>query len=168
MTHITESEMKQKYLDLLSQKFDSAEKLATEIINLESILELPKGTEHFVSDLHGEYESFQHVLRNGSGNVRAKINDIFKDKLSQQEINDLAALVYYPEEKLKLVKNNFDSIGTLNIWYITTIQRLIDLLHIAHQNIHVQNYAKHYLNNTFILLKSYFTRAMNFIIKALL
>ena len=66
MTHITESEMKQKYLDLLSQKFDSAEKLATEIINLESILELPKGTEHFVSDLHGEYESFQHVLRNGS------------------------------------------------------------------------------------------------------
>ncbi|CUY01856.1 fructose-bisphosphatase class III [Staphylococcus epidermidis] len=128
MTHITESEMKQKYLDLLSQKFDSAEKLATEIINLESILELPKGTEHFVSDLHGEYESFQHVLRNGSGNVRAKINDIFKDKLSQQEINDLAALVYYPEEKLKLIKNNFDSIGTLNIWYITTIQRLIDLI----------------------------------------
>ena len=128
MTHITESEMKEKYLDLLSQKFDSAEKLATEIINLESILELPKGTEHFVSDLHGEYESFQHVLRNGSGNVRAKINDIFKDKLSQQEINDLAALVYYPEEKLKLVKNNFDSIGTLNIWYITTIQQLIDLI----------------------------------------
>ncbi|WP_124743123.1 fructose-1,6-bisphosphatase [Staphylococcus epidermidis] len=128
MTHITESEMKQKYLDLLSQKFDSAEKLATEIINLESILELPKGTEHFVSDLHGEYESFQHVLRNGSGNVRAKINDIFKDKLSKQEINDLAALVYYPEEKLKLVKNNFDSIGTLNIWYITTIQQLIDLI----------------------------------------
>lgn len=128
MTHITESEMKRKYLDLLSQKFDSAEKLATEIINLESILELPKGTEHFVSDLHGEYESFQHVLRNGSGNVRAKINDIFKDKLSQQEINDLAALVYYPEEKLKLVKNNFDSIGKLNVWYITTIERLIDLI----------------------------------------
>ena len=128
MTPITESEMKQKYLDLLSQKFDSAEKLATEIINLESILELPKGTEHFVSDLHGEYESFQHVLRNGSGNVRAKINDIFENKLSQQEIDDLAALVYYPEEKLKLVKNNFDSIGKLNVWYITTIERLIELI----------------------------------------
>lgn len=128
MTPITESEMKQKYLDLLSQKFDSAEKLATEIINLESILELPKGTEHFVSDLHGEYESFQHVLRNGSGNVRAKINDIFEDKLSQQEINDLAALVYYPEEKLKLEKNNFDSIGKLNVWYITTIELLIELI----------------------------------------
>lgn len=128
MTPITESEMKQKYLDLLSQKFDSAEKLATEIINLESILELPKGTEHFVSDLHGEYESFQHVLRNGSGNVRAKINDIFENKLSQQEIDDLAALVYYPEEKLKLVKNNFDSISKLNVWYITTIERLIELI----------------------------------------
>ena len=83
MTHITENELKKKYLDLLSQRFDSAEKLATEIINLESILELPKGTEHFVSDLHGEYESFQHVLRNGSGNVRAKINDIFGESLKR-------------------------------------------------------------------------------------
>ncbi len=78
MTQITEKELKKKYLDLLSQNFDTPEKLATEIINLESILELPKGTEHFVSDLHGEYEAFQHVLRNGSANVRAKINDIFK------------------------------------------------------------------------------------------
>ncbi len=79
MTQITEKELKKKYLDLLSQNFDTPEKLATEIINLESILELPKGTEHFVSDLHGEYEAFQHVLRNGSGNVPAKINDIFKE-----------------------------------------------------------------------------------------
>ena len=86
MTHITENELKKKYLDLLSQRFDSAEKLATEIINLESILELPKGTEHFVSDLHGEYESFQHVLRNGSGNVRAKINDIFAESLSEKKL----------------------------------------------------------------------------------
>ena len=100
--------------------------------------------------------------------MRAKINDIFKDKLSQQEINDLAKISILSGRKLKLVKNNFDSIGTLNIWYITTIQRLIDLLYIAHQNIHVQNYAKHYLNNTFILLKSYFIRAMNFIIKSLI
>ncbi|QDW83722.1 fructose-1,6-bisphosphatase [Staphylococcus pasteuri] len=127
MTHITESELKQKYLDLLSQRFDSAEKLATEIINLESILELPKGTEHFVSDLHGEYESFQHVLRNGSGNVRAKINDIFGNTLNEKEINDLAALVYYPEDKLKLVKNQFNAKGQLNVWYITTIERLIEL-----------------------------------------
>lgn len=128
MTHITENELKKKYLDLLSQRFDSAEKLATEIINLESILELPKGTEHFVSDLHGEYESFQHVLRNGSGNVRAKINDIFGETLSEKEINDLAALVYYPEDKLKLVKNQFNAKGQLNVWYITTIERLIELI----------------------------------------
>ena len=128
MTHITENELKKKYLDLLSQRFDSAEKLATEIINLESILELPKGTEHFVSDLHGEYESFQHVLRNGSGNVRAKINDIFGESLSEKEINDLAALVYYPEDKLKLVKNQFNAKGQLNVWYITTIERLIELI----------------------------------------
>ena len=111
MTQTTESELREKYLDLLSQQFDSPEKLATEIVNLESILELPKGTEHFVSDLHGEYESFQHVLRNGSGNVRSKINDLYAKTLSQKEIDDLAALVYYPEEKLKLVKNNFDSKG---------------------------------------------------------
>ena len=168
MTPITESEMKQKYLDLLSQKFDSAEKLATEIINLESILELPKGTEHFVSDLHGEYESFQHVLRNGSGNVRAKINDIFENKLSQQEIDDLAALVYYPEEKLKLVKNNFDSIGKLNVWYITTIERLIELITYCSSKYTRSNYVKLYLNNLFILLKSYYIKVMNFIIKALL
>ncbi|MCI2765914.1 fructose-1,6-bisphosphatase [Staphylococcus warneri] len=128
MTHITENELKKKYLDLLSQRFDSAEKLATEIINLESILELPKGTEHFVSDLHGEYESFQHVLRNGSGNVRAKINDIFGETLSEKEINDLAALVYYPEDKLKLVKNQFNAKGQLNVWYITTIERLVELI----------------------------------------
>lgn len=128
MTHITENELKKKYLDLLSQRFDSAEKLATEIINLESILELPKGTEHFVSDLHGEYESFQHVLRNGSGNVRAKINDIFGKTLSEKEINDLAALVYYPEDKLKLVKNQFNAKGQLNVWYITTIERLVELI----------------------------------------
>lgn len=104
MTQTTESELREKYLDLLSQQFDSPEKLATEIVNLESILELPKGTEHFVSDLHGEYESFQHVLRNGSGNVRSKINDLYAKTLSQKEIDDLGALVYYPEEKLKLVK----------------------------------------------------------------
>ena len=127
MTQITEK-IKKKYLDLLSQNFDTPEKLATEIINLESILELPKGTEHFVSDLHGEYEAFQHVLRNGSGNVRAKINDIFKERLSTKELNDLTALVYYPEDKLKLIKSDFQSCGQLNVWYITTIEHLIELI----------------------------------------
>lgn len=124
----TDKSVKGRYLDLLSEQFNNKEELATEIINLESILELPKGTEHFVSDLHGEFHAFQHVLRNGSGNVRSKINDIFQDTLTRREINEFAALVYYPEEKLKLIKNSFNSKSELNEWYITTINRLIKLI----------------------------------------
>lgn len=131
MTENINQHVKEKYLDLLAEKFDAEEKVATEIINLESIMELPKGTEHFVSDLHGEYHAFQHVLRNGSGNVRAKINDIFKDRLSEDEISSLAALVYYPEEKLKLIKNQFSSKEALNEWYIETIQQMIELISYA-------------------------------------
>lgn len=128
MSMTSERELKNKYLDLLEQKYNHEEELATEIINLESVLELPKGTEHFVSDLHGEYESFQHVLRNGSGNVRVKINDLFKDELTNNEISELAALVYYPEEKLMHVKNQFDNRDELNEWYKVTINRLIKLI----------------------------------------
>ncbi|PTI77987.1 class 3 fructose-bisphosphatase, partial [Staphylococcus succinus] len=114
----TDKSVKGRYLDLLSEQFNNKEELATEIINLESILELPKGTEHFVSDLHGEFHAFQHVLRNGSGNVRSKINDIFQDTLTRREINEFAALVYYPEEKLKLIKNSFNSKSELNEWFV--------------------------------------------------
>ena len=81
-------------MDLLAQTYDCEEKVVTEIINLEAILNLPKGTEHFVSDLHGEYQAFQHVLRNGSGNVKQKIKDLFQDVLLEKEINEFAALVY--------------------------------------------------------------------------
>ncbi|MDT3994845.1 fructose-bisphosphatase class III, partial [Mammaliicoccus fleurettii] len=123
--------LKEKYLNLLAEKFDEEEKVATEIINLQSILDLPKGTEHFVSDLHGEYHAFQHVLRNGSGNVRAKIHDIFKDTHSEEQISELAALVYYPEEKLKLIKNQFETKADLNDWYIETIQQMIHLISYA-------------------------------------
>ncbi|GGI42647.1 fructose-1,6-bisphosphatase [Mammaliicoccus stepanovicii] len=131
MTELNNNYLKEKYLDLLAEKFDEEEKVATEIINLESILDLPKGTEHFVSDLHGEYHAFQHVLRNGSGNVRAKINDIFKETHSEEHISELAALVYYPEEKLKLIKNQFESKEALDDWYIETIQQLIHLVSYA-------------------------------------
>lgn len=116
------------YLDILVQKYDSEEKVVTEIINLEAILNLPKGTEHFVSDLHGEYQAFQHVLRNGSGNVKEKIRDLFQDVLFEKEINDFATLVYYPEEKLKLIKNHFGSEQELNQWYIVIIERMIRLI----------------------------------------
>ncbi|HIW11644.1 MAG TPA: fructose-1,6-bisphosphatase [Candidatus Salinicoccus stercoripullorum] len=120
--------METKYLDLLAEKFDQEEKVATEIINLESILDLPKGTEHFVSDLHGEFQAFQHVLRNGSGNVRQKITDIFKDTLSEEEISQFAALVYYPEEKLQLIRNQFESKKDLDEWYVTKIDQMIELI----------------------------------------
>jgi len=128
MCRTTDKSVKDRYLDLLSEQFNSKEALATEIINLESILELPKGTEHFVSDLHGEFHAFQHVLRNGSGNVLSKINDIFQDTLTRKEINEFSSLVYYPEEKLKLVKNDFTSKSELDHWYVITINRLIKLI----------------------------------------
>ncbi|ARI77889.1 fructose-1,6-bisphosphatase [Halobacillus mangrovi] len=123
--------MNTKYLDVLAQKYDCEEKVVTEIINLEAILNLPKGTEHFVSDLHGEYQAFQHVLRNGSGRVKEKIRDIFNGVIYEHEINELAALVYYPEEKLPLIKNNFDNEQELNQWYKVTIERMIKLISYA-------------------------------------
>ena len=123
--------MNTSFLDLLAQRYDSEEKVVTEIINLEAILNLPKGTEHFVSDLHGEYQAFQHVLRNGSGKVKEKINDLFSDVLSEEEITEFATLVYYPEEKLQLIKNNFDNAQELHEWYGTIIEHLIKLISYA-------------------------------------
>ena len=98
--------MDEQFLDLLAQKYDTEEKVVTEIINLEAISNLPKGTEHFVSDLHGEFQAFQHVLRNGSGTVKEKIKALFREVWTDHEINDFTALVYYPEEKIQLVKEN--------------------------------------------------------------
>ncbi|MFA1510530.1 fructose-1,6-bisphosphatase [Priestia aryabhattai] len=123
--------MNTKYLDLLAQKYDTEEKVVTEIINLEAILHLPKGTEHFVSDLHGEYQAFQHVLRNGSGNVKEKIKDLFKNALSDKEINEFATLVYYPEEKLPLIKARFRNKKELYQWYKEIIDRMLNLISYA-------------------------------------
>ncbi len=120
-----------KYLDLLAQKYDCEEKVVTEIINLEAILNLPKGTEHFVSDLHGEYQAFQHVLRNGSGRVKEKIRDLFNGGLYEKEIIELSTLVYYPEEKIQLIKNKFENEQELNQWYKEIIGRMIKLVSYA-------------------------------------
>ncbi|WP_147804718.1 fructose-1,6-bisphosphatase [Alkalicoccus halolimnae] len=120
-----------KYLDLLAQKYDSEEKVASEIINLEAILDLPKGTEHFVSDLHGEYQGFQHVLRNGSGNVKMKIRDLFEGELNESELDEFATLIYYPEEKLKLLKSNFTSKQELREGYVEIIERMLKLVSYA-------------------------------------
>ncbi len=128
MVDTYDTDLKSKYLDLLSTKYDNEEKVATEIMNLESILHLPKGTEHFVSDLHGEYQAFQHVLRSGSGNVRQKIAALFEDSLTEEQISSFSALIYYPEEKLQLIKNEFETKEELDEWYVSTIHKMIDLV----------------------------------------
>ena len=92
-----------KYLQLLARSFPTVAAASSEIINLEAILNLPKGTEHFLSDVHGEYEAFQHVLKNASGTVKRKVEEIFAHSLRDQEKKDLCTLIYYPEEKLRLI-----------------------------------------------------------------
>ncbi|MBC1501433.1 fructose-1,6-bisphosphatase [Listeria weihenstephanensis] len=113
-----------KYLSLLSRNYPTIASTATEIINLEAILNLPKGTEHFLSDLHGEYEAFEQVLRNGSGVVKRKIHDVFGDRLTDAEINSLATLIYYPEQKLDII---LETTENLDFWYRNTLVQLIEL-----------------------------------------
>ena len=86
-----------KYLQLLGSKFPTIASASTEIINLEAILNLPKGTEHFLSDIHGEYEAFQHVLKNASGDVKRKVNEIFGNTLREADKKELCTLIYYPK-----------------------------------------------------------------------
>ncbi|EBF5144669.1 fructose-1,6-bisphosphatase [Listeria monocytogenes] len=113
-----------KYLHLLAKEYPTIAKTATEIINLEAIMNLPKGTEHFLSDVHGEYSAFEQVLRNGSGVVKRKIRDIFGAELDDAEINSLSTLIYYPEEKMDLIASETED---LHAWYRTTLFRLIEL-----------------------------------------
>ena len=110
------------YLRLLAKQFPSIREATTEIINLTAILNLPKGTEHFISDVHGEYEAFVHVLKNCSGSIRRKINDIFADELLDKEKRDLATLIYYPEHKIPLILQTLEN---KDEWYRITLFRLI-------------------------------------------
>ena len=102
-----------RYLEQLSEMYPTIGKASTEIINLQSILNLPKGTEHFMSDIHGEYEAFSHVLKNGSGAVQKKIDDVFGHTLSNADKSALATLIYYPREKMELVKKNIARVNTV-------------------------------------------------------
>ena len=122
-TEFTNEELKNdsRFLNLLSEQFPSIQKASTEIINLEAILQLPKGTEHFLTDIHGEYDTFTHVIRNASGVVRRKIEDIFGRTLRKKEKNALATLIYYPEEKLEIISKDEKD---LEEWYMITLQRL--------------------------------------------
>lgn len=113
-----------RYLQLLSRSFPTIAAASTEIINLEAILNLPKGTEHFLADLHGEYEAVQHVLRNASGNIKRKVREIYGEELSKEEQKELCTLIYYPEQKLKLIKEQIET-TKLDDWFFTTINRLV-------------------------------------------
>ena len=113
-----------KYLRLLSGNFPTIASASTEIINLAAILNLPKGTEHFLADLHGEYEAFQHVLRNASGAVKRKVNEIFGETLEKKEQKELCTLIYYPELKLELVKKKYEG-DDLENWYFVNLNRLV-------------------------------------------
>lgn len=112
---------------MLSKSFPNIASTTTEIINLEAILNLPKGTEHFVSDLHGEYEAFQHVLRNGSGNVKEKIKEIFYGRLTEKEMDTLATIIYYPKDKVAILLEQLDSEENIKDFYRVTLSRLIEL-----------------------------------------
>ena len=111
-----------RYLQLLARDFPNIATASTEIINLQAILNLPKGTEHFLADLHGEYEAFQHVLRNASGAIKRKVKEIYNETLSAKDQKELCTLIYYPELKLELVKQQTDD---LNDWLFVTINRLV-------------------------------------------
>ena len=116
--------MEVKLLQRLAEIYPTIGAASTEIINLQSILNLPKGTEHFITDIHGEYEAFSHVLRNGSGSVRKKIDDVFGHTLSQADKKSLATLIYYPRQKMSLIKKEETNIRD---WYKITLYRLIEV-----------------------------------------
>jgi len=113
-----------RHLKLLSKQYSNIEQVSEEIINLQAILNLPKGTELFLSDIHGEYGSFSHILNNGSGIIKNKIEDIFSNQMTERERSALATLIYYPEEKLALIKKE---VKDINDWYSITLYRLIQV-----------------------------------------
>ena len=128
--HISLDDVKadDRYLRLLAEKFPSISSAATEIINLEAILSLPKGTEHFLSDLHGESTAFEHVLKNASGVIRRKVDEVFGMTMREADKNELCTLIYYPEEKLKLVR---ETEKDLDDWYRITLHQVVEVARVV-------------------------------------
>lgn len=126
-TSYTHEELKRdlKYLKLLSKNFPTIASASTEIINLKAILHLPKGTEHFLADIHGEAEAFQHVLKNASGTIRTKVDEIFGQTLRDSQKKELCTLIYYPNEKLRMIKKTETDISE---WYVVTLNKLVKVL----------------------------------------
>lgn len=121
-TNIERIEADRRVLELLSQTFPNVQAASSEIMNLEAIMSLPKGTEHFVADLHGEYEAFRHILRNASGNIRRKVSETFDNSLRESEIRQLCSLIYYPERKLEIIRA---AEPDLTDFYRVTLNQLI-------------------------------------------
>lgn len=111
-----------RLMELLSQNFPTVSAASTEIINLEAILNLPKGTEHFIADIHGEHEAFDHIVRNASGNIRRKVNEIYGNTMRDEEIRRLCTLIYYPERKLEEIKETEEE---MDDFYNVTLHRLV-------------------------------------------
>lgn len=121
----TKFDADRRVLELLSQTFGTASAAATEIINLEAILNLPKGTEHFVADIHGEYEAFSHILKNASGNIRRKVHELFSTSMREEDMRQFCSLIYYPGRKLELIKATEPDIRD---FYQITLHRLVKVL----------------------------------------
>ena len=119
-----------EHLELLAENFQSIDETTKEIINLEAILTLPKGTEHFLSDIHGEYEAFDHILRNGSGIIKEKLKEVFGNRLPRKDLNLLATIIYYPEEKLNLIRKEYDACDYKEFQKITLL-RLLEVTQVA-------------------------------------
>ncbi|MDE5808337.1 MAG: fructose-1,6-bisphosphatase, partial [Muribaculaceae bacterium] len=115
-------EKDRRVLELLAQSFPNISAASTEIINLEAILNLPKGTEHFVADLHGEHEAFGHIIRNASGNIKRKVTEVFGNSVRESDIRQLCSLIYYPERKLQIIRT---SETDLDDFYHVTLHQLI-------------------------------------------
>lgn len=116
-----------KYLKRLAKDYPTVQEVASEIINLEAVLQLPKGTEHFMSDIHGEYEAFTHILNNASGVVREKVDDVLQKTTSSQERAAFATLIYYPVQKLQEIER---SGVDMEEWYRLTLYRLVEVCHL--------------------------------------
>ena len=129
------------YLHLLSQQYPTVQAASSEIIRLRTILNLPKCTEHFMSDIHGEHEAFLHILHSGSGETKEKLENLFREVLTQEEMDDLATLIYYPAAKMALVA---DELADMDEWYNTTIHRLVQFCHFVSVK-HTQNKIRSYI-----------------------
>ena len=124
MERKNQTEEHRKYLELLAREFPTQEATITEIINLQAIINLPKGTEHFMSDLHGEYEAFYHILNNSSGVIREKVDMLFTETMNDRDRKNLCTLIYYPKEKLDMMDKDNPITET---WAKMTLRRLLRL-----------------------------------------